>query len=426
MYNIAIIQFPGTNCEYESARIVKKTDMEPEFFRWNKNREELRNYDGYFIPGGFSYEDRVRSGAIAAHDPLMEVVAEEAAKGKPVIGICNGAQILVEAGMIPGLNTNHIGASLAWNEKGYLNIYVNIKNDAQEGRSVFNNFATDWHFRLPIAHGEGRYVIPKKLLQQLIDNGQTVFRYCNDKGEVVNEYPVNPNGAVYNLAGVCNPAGNILALMPHPERTEEGIALFESMKKYLDSRLQAPCSIQDLEYDTPNLKLEEYDTPENTMELLVDLIITDNEAQTLQIALEELGLSGVKVRRFSHFEIGLIDGVDRAVLADDLIKSGELLNTNKEIPYVDDRSPLTPHPSPLEGEGNNSDWHTILVRYQDDFDGMGRLHTLQNRLGVKDINAIKKGVVWQIECSEEKWQKILDSHILFNPYSQTVFNIHNT
>ena len=132
MSKIAIIQFPGTNCEAESFRAIKDVGMEPELFRWNRDKEDLRKFDGYFIPGGFSYEDRVRSGAIAGRDPLMKVIKQESAKGKPVIGICNGAQILVESGMIPGLEASHLGASLSWNEKGYLNIWVRIKNDSDK------------------------------------------------------------------------------------------------------------------------------------------------------------------------------------------------------------------------------------------------------------------------------------------------------
>ena len=216
MFKVAIILFPGTNCHDESFRAIKKAGMQPEIFRWNDDFAKFKAFDGYFIAGGFSYEDRVRSGAIAARDPLMSVIKEEAAGGKPVIGICNGAQILVEAGLIPGLEANHLGASLAWNNHGYLNIWTRIKNESQPGSCAFNNFAQGYHFALPIAHGEGRFVVPQEILDQLIQNNQTVFRYCDD-GEVKDEFPINPNGSVYNLAGVCNPVGNVLALMPHPK-----------------------------------------------------------------------------------------------------------------------------------------------------------------------------------------------------------------
>jgi len=402
MPKIAVIQFPGTNCEYESFRAIKKAGLEPEFFRWNDDHDKLKAYDGYFIPGGFSYEDRVRSGAIAGRDPLMEVVKQEAAKGKPVIGICNGAQILVESGLIPGLESYHLGSSLAWNRKGYLNIWARIKNDSPAGRSAFNNFPPGHHFKLPIAHGEGRWVIPEELLNQLIANGQTVFRYCDEAGQIKEDYPVNPNGAVYNLAGVVNPQGNVLALMPHPERTPDGLVIFESMKKYIEGGYAKGESR--LEFSKERPQSLQYRRADNSLEILVDLIITDNEAQSLQVALNNLGFEEVKIRRFTHWEVATSDNSEEFV--DQLIKSGELLNTNKEIPYVNDKS----------GLGQKS--HKLLVRYQDDFTGQAKLDTLNNRLGLKSVQSVKQGVVWEIDCSREDWQKILDSNILFNPFSQ--------
>ncbi len=422
MFKIAIIIFPGTNCHEESFRAVKTVGLQPEFFRWNDDYKKLKEFDGYFIPGGFSYEDRVRSGAIAGRDPLMNVIKEEAESGKPVIGICNGAQILVESGLIPGLNEYHLGAGLAWNNHGYLNIWTHIKNESQPGRCAFNNFPINHHFALPIAHGEGRWVVPEDLLKQLIANEQTVFRYCDASGEEKEEYPVNPNGAMYNLAGVCNEAGNVLALMPHPERTSDGLVIFKSMRNYLEnSKLKTQNSLSSgarraererlqTAGNAQSIALQNYEKPRDALEILIDLIITDNEAETLQIALAGLGYNNVKVGRLTHWEIVTSDQSEKFI--DDLIKSGELLNTNKEIPYINQNLKL------------KAKSHNLLVRYKDDFVGSGKCATLNNRLGFKQIKSIKQGVLWSIECSEADWKKILESNILTNPYAQ-IAQIYN-
>ncbi|MDP2586978.1 MAG: phosphoribosylformylglycinamidine synthase I [Candidatus Komeilibacteria bacterium] len=413
LFRIAIIVFPGTNCHEEAYRAIKTVGLQPELFRWNDDYNKLKEFDGYFIPGGFSYEDRVRSGAIAGRDPLMNVIKEEAAKGKPVIGICNGAQILVESGLIPGLESNHLGAGLAWNSHGYLNIWTRIKNEAEPGRCAFNNFAQGHHFALPIAHGEGRWVVPEDLLKQFQANGQTVFRYCDANGEEKDEYPVNPNGAMFNLAGICNQAGNVLALMPHPERTKDGLVIFESMKHYLESdkaktgRGATCCALTKFCAPKEESKITSYQKPDEALEILVDLIITDNEAQTLQTALVGLGYNNIKVSRYAHWEVQSSDQSEKFI--DDLIKSDELLNTNKEIPHVNDQSFLP------------STNHQLLVRYNQDFVGQGKLATLTNRLGFKQISSVKQGVLWSIDCSASDWQKILASNILANPYSQTKF-----
>jgi len=259
---IAVMQFPGTNCEYETLTAVKTVGMDGELFRWNRPAEELGSFDGFVIPGGFSYQDRVRAGAIAAKEPVMDALREEASKGRPIIGICNGFQILVESGLLPG--TGKIDMALAQNvmiregkivRRGYYCDWINLRHDALP-RRCSGSFLIDRDalLQMPIAHGEGNLVTAdSSLIKKLNDEDQVVFRYCDDHGRTVDEFPVNVNGSTESIAAICNPEGNVLGMMPHPERAffawqmpsydprkhkpdahGPGRQVFESMKRYIE------------------------------------------------------------------------------------------------------------------------------------------------------------------------------------------------
>lgn len=229
MIKIAVIQFPGSNCEFETARAVESVGMKAEIFRWNKEANLLKKYDGYLIGGGFSYQDRVRAGVIAAKEPIMEQIVKEQEKGKPVLGICNGAQILVESGIIPGIEKDEIEMALSPNKmekqgkivrRDYYCTWVYLKHSQDKKRCAATFLISENEILpIPIAHGEGRFTTTKKdLLKKLIKNKQIIFRYCDEEGNINSDFPINPNGSIYNIAGICNPKGNVLAMMPHPER----------------------------------------------------------------------------------------------------------------------------------------------------------------------------------------------------------------
>ena len=198
--NIAVIYFPGNNCEEESLRAVLAAGMDGKIVRWNE-RKGIENYDGFVIPGGWAYEDRIRAGVIAAKDPVFNIIKKEAEKMKPVLGICNGAQALVECEMIPGLQ-NKVEMALAPNKNpfisGYYCTWIYVKSSQKKSRCAFTSFTEkDEVIPMPIAHGEGRYVTRNnELIDKLIKNNQIIFRYSTKDGKIEEKFPTNPNGAI--------------------------------------------------------------------------------------------------------------------------------------------------------------------------------------------------------------------------------------
>ena len=218
---IAVIQFPGVNCEFETARAVRALGFAAEVVRWNRTEDLLDRFVGFVLPGGFSYQDRVRGGVIASREPVVEVISEAAKRGRPILGICNGAQILVEAGLIPG-RTNAVEVALAPNRNaertGYYCNWVTVRCESTRSflSKVFKEGAL---IPLPVAHGEGRFVSDNpELMPALLSEGQIPLRYCTVDGEVVDKPPHCPNGSVLGAAALSNREGNVLAMMPHPER----------------------------------------------------------------------------------------------------------------------------------------------------------------------------------------------------------------
>jgi len=220
MPKVAVLAFPGTNCEYESVRACEAAGLDAEIVRWNEP-DRLRSADAYFLAGGFSFQDRVRAGAIGAKEAVLDEVVRASDAGKPVLGVCNGAQTLLEAGLVPGLAEGHsLEMALDSNAHGYLCrwTYLRVENPAQ---SLFTtNYEQGEVVPVPMAHAEGRFTTgDPAILAQVEKNGQAAFRFANPDGSPAGgDYPTNPNGALGDLAGVTNRLGNVLAVMPHPER----------------------------------------------------------------------------------------------------------------------------------------------------------------------------------------------------------------
>jgi len=219
---VAVIQFPGVNCEAETLRALERVGLVAEVFRWTRPAGELRDFQAYVLPGGFSYQDRVRAGALAAKDPLVEVLHGELERGKPALGICNGAQVLVEAGLIPG--GSGVELALARNRMrgrtGYFSRWVYAR--VEPSPCVFTReLEPGTVLPLPVAHAEGRFVGSPGRVPALVRAGQTPLRYARHDGALATAFPEHPNGAEESVAAVCNPRGNVLAILPHPERAQD-------------------------------------------------------------------------------------------------------------------------------------------------------------------------------------------------------------
>ena len=221
---VAVVTFPGSNCDYDLYKAVQQVGAEAEFV-WHRERG-LDRFDAVLLPGGFSYGDYLRPGAIARMSPVMEDVIPFAEKGGPVLGICNGFQVLCEAGLLPGALVRNDSLKFRSHD---------VRLRVERVDTLFtSDYAQGQILRIPIAHGDGNFEADTDTLKALEDSGRVVFRYVDASGEPTEA--ANPNGSWHNIAGITNEAGNVLGMMPHPERAMEellgstdGVALFTSL-----------------------------------------------------------------------------------------------------------------------------------------------------------------------------------------------------
>lgn len=228
-----VIQFPGSTCDYDcfyALRDVLKVQVD---FVWHRETN-LESYNCIILPGGFSYGDYLRVGAIARFSPIMKAVKKYSEDGGLVLGICNGFQILLEADLLPGvlIKNNCLHFLCRY-------LYLKVENNSTPYTHLCEK---EQVLKIPIAHGEGNYYVDKNTLRELIKNNQIVLRYCDAKGEITPE--ANPNGSIYNIAAVCNKGGNVLGMMPHPERcvedclgSSDGKYIFNSILDFIKKKL---------------------------------------------------------------------------------------------------------------------------------------------------------------------------------------------
>jgi phosphoribosylformylglycinamidine synthase len=220
-----VIIFPGSNCDHDAYWTIEHIVKQPVTFLWHESHD-LENCDAVIVPGGFAYGDYLRTGAIAKFSPVMESVRRFAAGGGLVLGICNGFQILCESGLLPGALMCNVGLKYVCKP-----VQVRVEN----AETPFTNAAAKGEvLTIPIGHMSGNYFCDDATLEELRRNNRIVFRYCSPSAEVT--AAANPNGSLDNIAGICSPGGNVVGMMPHPERSAEpelgctdGLKVFQSM-----------------------------------------------------------------------------------------------------------------------------------------------------------------------------------------------------
>ncbi len=406
---IAYIQFPGSNTEAETVAAVERNHMVAVPHLWNEPLEKLRDYDGYIVLGGFSYEDRSRSGIIASLEPIMDQIKKEVLMGKPLLGICNGAQILVEAGIVPGNKNFDTVVGLTENKRiqnnqivgtGYYNTWCHVKANKKSVSAFIEKGSAPLY--IPIAHAEGRFVVDKELLKLVVEKNLINYSYCAPDGKTDSSFPTNPNGSIENIAALGNAAGNAMAIMPHPERTinGEGDSIFRAMYKFLKE--EKDFSYRALEYSAKKTKVSPFKKNSSTKEVLISMVIADNEAGSVEKCVQKLG-GKTTIKKYLHFEIEIDGSLD----LNEIYKTGVLFNPSKEF---------------VVNLENKKEVKRFLVREKENIGGKKIKEVLQKRFGFNEIKNVQKGVVWEVSSQKAHTKKdvdlILNSHILFNPISQ--------
>jgi phosphoribosylformylglycinamidine synthase subunit PurQ / glutaminase len=220
----AVIVFPASNCDRDAQTVLAATGLNPAMV-WHRDTA-LPQVDLVVLPGGFSYGDYLRSGAMAAHSPILQEVKKHAERGGLVLGVCNGFQVLTEAGLLPGVLMRNARLKFVCKE-----VHLRVENNTTP---FTRNYKKGQILTVPVAHHDGNYYADEATLKSLEDNNQIAFRYCSHDGAITEES--NPNGSQMNIAGICNKKGNVLGMMPHPERHAEamlggidGLAMFKGL-----------------------------------------------------------------------------------------------------------------------------------------------------------------------------------------------------
>lgn len=440
MKKAAVIQFPGNNCELETLRALKDSGFDAELFRWNQKPAGLKKYDFLVLEGGFGYEDRGRSGLIISFDPIMEEIKKLAKKGTIVLGVCNGAQALVESGLIPGVANDTLSLALAKNKRikngevigtGFYSTWVNVKSVTSAGRSPFNfNIPEKQIIALPIAHGEGRFTSAVPDLEHvLFENQQVLFQYCSEEGAIIDEYPINPNGSRQNIAAICNPAGNIMAIMPHPERGIQapGKIIFDSVHSYLEEKKHKKTYVKypkELDVKVKEPSVSTYKPKRTTLDIYIELLITDNEEFTVQHTFNALKIAPVTLKKYRFVSIQATKTIPVKTI-EKMIQHEYFSNSQKELCHIKIASKWHTVGNTnllVATDENPLDHPTLRVQYITDTEGMALTAVLQKKFKSLGVTSVDTGLAWKL-CSSKKLTKkvlkdIVHHRLFWNQHSQ--------
>lgn len=396
--NIAVIVFPGSNAETETMHAIERVGMKAQSFLWNASLKKIAKCDGFVIPGGASYGDMGRAGVIAAFSPVMGLIQEKINEGKPVLGIGNGAQILLESGLLPGVALSY-NQRIAYDKvvgTSFYNAWVFMRTCTTVCPNAFTlGISPNTLFRVPVVHAQGRFCLSADALQALHEAGMVVFRYCDEAGEVSPHFPVNPNGSADNIAAVSNYAGNVLAIMPHIERVAQGEAIFASIRDFIIEKESTRTGVWS--YPAPVREVTTYQPTRHR--LIIDKHYPSHYFWPMEVILRErLGIEAT-IRRYTHWA------------CDCSVKTMEGIMTSQAL--VD--------PDETVVELNQSeDTLAFLVTDRDDSIGQQKFQMLANHFEVDGIKSIQRGSLWQITAPgiRPMREAIIALGLFFNSVSQ--------